>query len=335
MKQKTISKAILLNWIQFAEMHNINTSLMVQRLDVSEQDSIITFEQFALFAEWIIQKPEGARIGIRLGEQSNLAALGVVGQLIQSSRTIKEALEQASHFFNLISNVMHLDFHITKNHVLLNFEIDDDVNKKFPEVCEQLLIASMIFTYKEVYFLTLQNPCPTTVKITFESNIQEELSSLFNCEVQRSNRKNQLVFDEKIIDKKIKFSDYELMLHLEKLACQRLKEQNGRSNTFSDNIKSIVYNLLDPYFPNLCTVANQLNMSERTVQRKLKEEHTSYSRIITEMKKSIAKDYLKNNLSIKEVTYLLGYSEPSAFTNAFKGWFGESPKNYRTYYKNA
>jgi len=99
--------------------------------------------------------------------------------------------------------------------------------------------------------------------------------------------------------------------------------------SFSEQLKALVYTLLDPAFPSLKMISLQLGMSERNIQRKLKEEKTTYSQLITEMKKSMAAEFLQQKLSIKETTYLLGYSEPSAFIHAFISWYGVSPKNYQ------
>ena len=71
-------------------------------------------------------------------------------------------------------------------------------------------------------------------------------------------------------------------------------------------------------------------MSNRTLQRKLKEEGVSFSHILQESRIQLAKSYLRQpNRSVIEVCYLLGFSEPSAFSRAFKRWTGDSPASYR------
>ena len=127
---------------------------------------------------------------------------------------------------------------------------------------------------------------------------------------------------------RIIYSDFELLVALEKLACKRYTIQIQKTELFSDIIKSIIYTLIDPSFPSLTDISRQVNMSERSVQRKLKEEGYSYSTLLTEIKKSMAIECLDKKMSVKETSYLLGYSESSAFVNAFKKWFGISPLKY-------
>lgn len=77
-------------------------------------------------------------------------------------------------------------------------------------------------------------------------------------------------------------------------------------------------------------VADGLHMSLRTLQRKLGEESTSYKELLEETRRELANQYLRQGcLSVSEVTYLLGFSEPSNFARAFKRWTGRTPSEFR------
>jgi AraC-like DNA-binding protein len=78
-------------------------------------------------------------------------------------------------------------------------------------------------------------------------------------------------------------------------------------------------------------VADSLHMSLRTLQRKLNDEKTSYKDLLDETRRELANQYLRESyLSVSEVTYLLGFSEPSNFARAFKRWTGHTPSQFRT-----
>ncbi|MBT4268733.1 MAG: helix-turn-helix transcriptional regulator [Deltaproteobacteria bacterium] len=78
-------------------------------------------------------------------------------------------------------------------------------------------------------------------------------------------------------------------------------------------------------------IASLLYIDKRTLQRKLKTRGTSFSRLVEETRKSIALQYLHHSdLSNSQLAYMLGYSELSAFTLAFKGWFGVAPSKWRS-----
>ena len=71
-------------------------------------------------------------------------------------------------------------------------------------------------------------------------------------------------------------------------------------------------------------------MSERSIQRRLNEEHTSYRQLVDEVRKSLAIEHLSRpGTSTTDVAFLLGFSEPSAFTRAFRRWTGAAPTEFR------
>jgi AraC-like DNA-binding protein len=82
--------------------------------------------------------------------------------------------------------------------------------------------------------------------------------------------------------------------------------------------------------PSLEEVARSLGMGARTLQRQLREEGTTYAGIMENARANLASEYLTDDrLSIGEVAYLLGFSEPSAFSRAFRRWTGTSPQEFR------
>ena len=80
-------------------------------------------------------------------------------------------------------------------------------------------------------------------------------------------------------------------------------------------------------------VAAHLNMSERTLQNRLMDKGTSYRELLAEMRKELAEQYIRQGLhSVSDVAYLLGFSEISSFSRAFRTWTGVSASEYRYRY---
>lgn len=77
-------------------------------------------------------------------------------------------------------------------------------------------------------------------------------------------------------------------------------------------------------------LASQMQMSARTLQRKLGEIGLTYGQVLAETRYELAQRYLEDpDRSVTEITFLLGFSEHSAFTRAFKKWSGVAPTAYR------
>ena len=76
-----------------------------------------------------------------------------------------------------------------------------------------------------------------------------------------------------------------------------------------------------------------LKLSRRTLQRRLKAEKTSFQKVLREVRRDLAVRYLQDErLKALEVAMLLGYSNISSFTTAFKSWYDMPPAEYREKY---
>ncbi|MCG6860334.1 MAG: helix-turn-helix transcriptional regulator [Chromatiaceae bacterium] len=77
-------------------------------------------------------------------------------------------------------------------------------------------------------------------------------------------------------------------------------------------------------------VAAALHMGERTLQRRLKELNTSFSRLLEDTRRELALAYLsERRMSLLEISYVLGFADPSSFSRAFKRWTGTAPRKSR------
>ncbi|MEH6588117.1 MAG: AraC family transcriptional regulator [Halioglobus sp.] len=100
-------------------------------------------------------------------------------------------------------------------------------------------------------------------------------------------------------------------------------------STSRDVVDKIVAHLPDGP-PNQQQIAEALHVSNRTLQRKLKDEGTSFMDLLQDTRLQLARKYLRHpNRSVVETAYLLGFSEPSTFSRAFKRWTGTAPADFR------
>ena len=99
--------------------------------------------------------------------------------------------------------------------------------------------------------------------------------------------------------------------------------------TSRDVVDQIVEKLPDGP-PNQQQIADALHVSNRTLQRKLKDEGTSFMDLLQDTRLQLARKYLRQpSRSVVETSYLLGFSEPSTFSRAFKRWTGVAPAAFR------
>jgi AraC-like DNA-binding protein len=97
-----------------------------------------------------------------------------------------------------------------------------------------------------------------------------------------------------------------------------------------DRIRAAIAADLPGHEPSLAAVAPRLALSPRSVQRRLAEAGTSFARMVDAVREERAKAALRSDeVSLAEVSWLLGFSEQSAFARAFKRWTGVSPTEWR------
>jgi AraC-like DNA-binding protein len=99
-------------------------------------------------------------------------------------------------------------------------------------------------------------------------------------------------------------------------------------------LRSMVANqlvsLLPTGQPRAAAVAQRLNMSMRSLARQLADEGTTFGEILERLRRSLSSRYLADDhMSVQQIAWLLGYSEPGAFTHAYKRWTGTTPGQAR------
>jgi AraC-like DNA-binding protein len=123
-------------------------------------------------------------------------------------------------------------------------------------------------------------------------------------------------------------ADAALRLLLERYAADQLA-RIPTSAPFPQRVRARILSMLPLGGVTADTVAAQFSMSNRTLRRRLQEESTSYQDILDDVRVELARHYLtKEKRRIDEVALLLGFSDPSAFTKAFRRWTGQTPADF-------
>jgi AraC-like DNA-binding protein len=146
----------------------------------------------------------------------------------------------------------------------------------------------------------------------------------FSCEA------NVLELDRSVLDRPAPRADPALSRIIERQAEALLAARPAPTDTTADRVRRLLVAALGEGEASLLAVAEKLRMSERSLQRRLADEGTTFDALLEDLRKQLALRYLADpKVAIGEVAYLLGYSEPSPFHRAFKRWTGTTPKEFR------
>lgn len=174
---------------------------------------------------------------------------------------------------------------------------------------------------------------PLMAKSVVFSHVMGDIQSLeayFGCPVQTGENLNKLTLHRRDLHRPFVSYNTELLEILTPALDQSVEEQQP-GHSITGMAKWIMKRSLPGGRSNIGTVAGELRMSIRTLQRRLRDEGTSFKHLLTQVRQERAREYLKDpSLDIKEVAFLIGYEDQNSFYRAFRLWEGDTPSNWRT-----
>ncbi len=110
---------------------------------------------------------------------------------------------------------------------------------------------------------------------------------------------------------------------------KRLSELKADA-TMAEQVRAVLLELLPAGAASSDSVAHKLRMSTRTLQRRLKQENTSFQILLNNTRQALAEHYFaKSTLPVAEISFLLGYEDSNSFYRAFRNWTGKTPEQVR------
>jgi AraC-like DNA-binding protein len=156
--------------------------------------------------------------------------------------------------------------------------------------------------------------------------------SFFRCELLFNSESSELLIDAAIADQQLSGANVQLETLLE----QQIIDYVARldKTDIKRGARSVLIKLLPSGHVSIEEIAAKLSMSVRTLRRRLKDSGTSFKDLLAETRRELGERYIQDNsMSLTEVAFMLGFSDSSSFSRAYKKWTGQSPSNYRSSHK--
>ncbi len=157
---------------------------------------------------------------------------------------------------------------------------------------------------------------------------------LFDCPVLFGQHDNAMVIDVEAIDAPLPQANAGVLTKI----CLRLDIDLAKlqhQGSFSELVTKVLRLDRENGPLNLAQTARHLGVSPRSLRRALAAEKTNYRTILEQVRRDLCAQFLTNNMPLSEIAEHLGYSQQSAFTRAFKIWYGDTPKAYAKAQKTA
>ena len=170
---------------------------------------------------------------------------------------------------------------------------------------------------------------PLAVELTRPETAREAYERYYGCRVRFGSRTNRLTLSRQDLDKPFARNNAELLDMLVPELDRRIKQQS-KTVSVTEQIKWVLRRRLTAGRPDIRSVAGELAMSERSLQRKLTDEGRTFHSVLSETRHELALEYLSgSSLEIAEVAYLVGYEDQNSFFRAFREWERQTPSAWR------
>lgn len=265
--------------------------------------------------------------GLYYGQQFKPQALGLLGYIGLCSATVEHALinfarafpqHQRNSLIRLVDEgeCYRFDYQI-RHGAILNRRQDAELTLGMALNLIRHVLGSQ-WAPRAVHF---EHPRPEH---------WHEHCKVFDAPVYFEQRFNSLVIPKRGLNRAMPEHDPVLLLVMQDSLRQLSNQGQREEPDIVDNTRAQIRQTLFAGEPALEAVAEQLGMSSWTLQRHLRDQGLSFSALVDKVRCELATHYLsQQQLPISALAPLLGYSEASAFSRAFRRWFGVSPRQWR------
>ena len=269
---------------------------------------------------------DNENVGFESAKYYSPLDLNALGVAFLSSSTLIEAFQRLLRYESVVNS--NLVFSITES----NDRIDlinavPDVIGEAVRITEDSRTAVLVDLCRLGLDKSLD---PVEVDFTYpEPKSTGDHFGLFRCPVKFSQPVSRISFA--IADAKRPFTaaNRELAVSGDNILEGMMNEL--KSSGIISKVKRAIIENLPSGTPSEEEIARQVFVSSRTLQRKLADENTSFRTLLLEVRRKLAERYIADKtMPLVEISYMLGFSETSSFSRAFKQWTGATPATFRS-----
>lgn len=250
--------------------------------------------------------------------------IGALGYAWLASTTLRRAINRAVRYIHVVTEDLNLEVEDTPAGLRINIDLKDSVFTlpQHHDLILSILMHMCRFNFgdelvaSQVYLAHPEPECSKKIIEYFRTDVQFDAEQ--TClTIARADADSVLASGNKQI----------ALMHDEVLMKYLVTIKKG---DIVQQIQTIILENLPDGHVSDKMVAKELNLSERSMQRRLQERKTTFRVLLDGVREMVAKQYIENPVNrMSDIAFLLGFSEQSAFSRAFKKWTGKSPVEYR------
>ena len=250
-------------------------------------------------------------------------------------KTLDEVFTHIAAFYNLTGN--QLQCRIEKSDSQVRFSVNPNFKSSGDNISQNSMLTEflLLICHRFPSWLVGQVIPLSQVYVRHAKPAHhEEYRLMFPCPCIYQSENNGLVFDAKYLNLPVLQNPDDLVRYLNQIPLQWFKKQSYY-DTCSARVLRILENSVLEKESNLENVAAKLNMTSRTLRRKLTAEGSRFQQLKDNSRRDKAIELFEQaNLTIAQIGLVVGFTELATFSRAFKHWTGVSPSTYRNYHSS-
>jgi AraC-like DNA-binding protein len=292
---------------------------------LSDPDSRFPTEKVSRLWQLAVARSGDPAIGLANSNIVKPASFDVVAYTMMSSPNLLSVLERLSRYVGIVSDAASVVIAEDDEGYRMILELFGGGQPVPRQRFEFDLITVLAFcrwvTNRELRPLALELRFPPPADL-------RPYQDAFKCALRFNAPVNSLLFARADVISPLPTAHPLLAEVHERIASERLQRLDHAQ--ISNRARAAIIRRLPDGEPRRMEVAAALEMSERTLQRRLEAEGISFQRLLDNTRRELAQQYLgQTDVSLADATYLLGFADQSTFFRACKRWFGTSPRRYR------
>lgn len=282
--------------------------------------------QFDVYAH-VMRELEDPAVPLHIAEATSMEDLHVMGFAVLTARDGREGFQRAVRYGPLITNAARWEHIEREDRGVIRYHRDLDLRLGVRAANEGAL-ADFVAGTRQIHGADV-----VPLRVGFRHRAPRDIrahQAFFRCPIEFEAPYDEFELPIALYDRPLQSVNPALSAFFVKHAEELLRQESTE-----DTLRARVRQEIAAQLPNgelsLGRVAKRLAVSERSLRRYLTDENTGFSDLVAEVRYERARALLDSpRLSLAEIAYLLGFSNVSAFSRAFKGWAGKAPGQYRS-----
>ena len=296
-----------------------------QRREAQAQGGASGKFDFVLMLETAAELAGDPGFAIRIGQAINLLGTGSFGFALMSSATFRDSLNLMLGYQKVLAPGPHWEAHPRQDGVMVRMNMKRGSAEQLRMATE--LVHSINIRHGRLLSNSQMGEIEIEVNYPRPSHSGTDLESL-SLPLAYDSEYSQMWMPESVLSSPVNSANPAVnALFLQQ--CEEILNGMEAADDTTVAVRQLLVQSTEG-LPDIATVAKQMNISERTLRRRLKEESTSFRAVLDDVRNRVARRYLdETGLEVVVIASLLGYSEPENFYRAFARWNGMTPAEYR------